>query len=220
MIKASSIVEVTVELPPIELEDGLPFWAGGLLLGLVSVGFALATRRPLGGSGAVACAFSQRSWQDERAQRAMDEDEAALREATLAMFGSEAVTQAGAAASAPTTTVTSAPPLGWTPSAVFVACLVVGGLLSRALPGGPSTSGPWVSWLGSGAPALGALFVGGALVGFGTQLAGGCTTGHGLTGTPRFQPGSLLATAAFFGTGIVVSFVLHALFGTTTGGTP
>jgi uncharacterized membrane protein YedE/YeeE len=221
MLQRSLFVEVTMELPPIELDDGLPFWAGGLLLGLVSVAFALATRRPLGGSGAVACAFSQRSWRDERARRAMDEDEAALREATLAMFGSDAVDQAGAAAPLPSTSLAaSAPPLGWTPSAIFVVCLVLGGVLSHVLPGGPTTSGPWVSWLGSGAAALAVLFVGGAFVGFGTQLAGGCTTGHGLTGTPRFQPGSLLATAAFFGTGIVVSFVLHALFGTTTGGTP
>jgi hypothetical protein len=205
-------------VPPIDVDDAaLPFWVGGLLLGLASLGFAFFTRRPLGGSGAVACAFSPRAFRDERTQRAMDDDEAALREATLAMFGADAMRDVGVIAAggetAKATAPTTAPPLGWTPSAIFVVSLVVGGLVSRALPGAPSTDGPWVSWLGSGATALVALFLGGALVGFGTQMAGGCTTGHGLTGTPRLQLGSLASTAAFFGTGIVVSFLLHALFG-------
>jgi uncharacterized membrane protein YedE/YeeE len=207
-----------MDLPPIELTEGLPFWLGGALLGLTSVGFAFATRRALGGSGAVVCAFSPEAWRNERAQRAMDDDEAALREATMAMFGADAMAQASTQAPPPPAPVS--PPLTWTPNAVFLGCLVVGGVLSRLLPGAPSTSGAWVSWLGSGAGALAALFGGGLLVGFGTQLAGGCTTGHGLTGTPRLQAGSLLSTATFFGTGIVVSFVLHALSATTTGGEP
>ena len=55
------------------------------------------------------------------------------------------------------------------------------------------------------------LAVGGVLVGVGTRMAGGCTSGHGLSGCSRLQPSSLIATASFFGTGIVVSFLLHAL---------
>lgn len=197
-------------MPPIELDSGLPFWIGGVVLGLLSATFALVVRRPLGGSGAVACAFSLQARADEQAIA----DEAALREATLAMFGDDAVARASVS-SAPAEE--AAPPLSWTPSVVFVACLIVGGLLSRLLPGGPEASGPWVSWLGgaagSGLAALAALFFGGLLVGFGTQMAGGCTTGHGLTGAPRLQPGSLVTTAAFFGTGVVVAFGLQALFG-------
>ena len=50
---------------------------------------------------------------------------------------------------------------------------------------------------------------GGLLVGFGTRMAGGCTTGHGLCGVSRFQPGSLVGTAAFFGTGIAVSYLME-----------
>ncbi|NJC74364.1 YeeE/YedE family protein, partial [Planosporangium thailandense] len=53
-----------------------------------------------------------------------------------------------------------------------------------------------------------ALFVGGVLVGFGTRLAGGCSSGHGLNGCGRLQPVSLVATAVFFGTGVLVSFLL------------
>jgi uncharacterized membrane protein YedE/YeeE len=52
------------------------------------------------------------------------------------------------------------------------------------------------------------LFAGGVLVGFGTRLAGGCSSGHGLSGCGRLRPVSLLATAVFFGTAAVVSFLL------------
>lgn len=52
------------------------------------------------------------------------------------------------------------------------------------------------------------LFAGGVLVGFGTRLAGGCSSGHGLSGCGRLRPVSLLATAVFFGTAVIVSFLL------------
>jgi uncharacterized protein len=52
------------------------------------------------------------------------------------------------------------------------------------------------------------LFLGGVLVGFGTRLAGGCSSGHGLSGCGRLRPVSILATAVFFGTAVVVSFLL------------
>ena len=50
---------------------------------------------------------------------------------------------------------------------------------------------------------------GGALVGVGTRMATGCTSGHGLCGVARFERGSLLATASFFGTGIVVALAIQ-----------
>jgi uncharacterized protein len=52
------------------------------------------------------------------------------------------------------------------------------------------------------------LFVGGLLVGFGTRLAGGCSSGHGLSGCSRFQPASIVATSVFFGTAVAVSMLL------------
>ncbi len=64
---------------------------------------------------------------------------------------------------------------------------------------------------GGGLSSVLALLFGGGLVGFGTRLAKGCTSGHGLCGTARLQPGSLLATATFFGTGIGVAHLLQAL---------
>ncbi|MGA8112364.1 MAG: YeeE/YedE thiosulfate transporter family protein, partial [Actinocatenispora sp.] len=55
---------------------------------------------------------------------------------------------------------------------------------------------------------VGVLFLGGILVGFGTRLAGGCSSGHGLSGCGRLRPVSLVATAVFFGTAALVSYLL------------
>ena len=49
------------------------------------------------------------------------------------------------------------------------------------------------------------------LIGFGAKIAGGCTSGNGLSGNAMLSPASLVATATFFGTAIVVSFVIEAL---------
>lgn len=65
--------------------------------------------------------------------------------------------------------------------------------------------------IGDGPTAFVALIVGGVLTGFGTRWAAGCTSGHGLCGTSRLQPGSLVATATFFGVGIAVSHLLEVL---------
>jgi uncharacterized membrane protein YedE/YeeE len=62
----------------------------------------------------------------------------------------------------------------------------------------------------SGLRALPALAVGGLLVGAGTRMAGGCTSGHGLSGAGRLVPASLAATAIFFGVGAAVSMALNA----------
>ena len=55
------------------------------------------------------------------------------------------------------------------------------------------------------------LLAAGALIGFGAKTAGGCTSGNGLSGNAILSPASLVATATFFGTAIVVSFVIEAL---------
>jgi uncharacterized membrane protein YedE/YeeE len=45
---------------------------------------------------------------------------------------------------------------------------------------------------------------GGLLVGFGSRLGGGCTSGHGVCGIARLSPRSIVATAIFMGVAIVV----------------
>lgn len=52
---------------------------------------------------------------------------------------------------------------------------------------------------------------GGFLVGFGTAYAGGCTSGHGLSGVADLQPASIVALAAFFAGGIAGTFLLLPL---------
>jgi uncharacterized membrane protein YedE/YeeE len=56
--------------------------------------------------------------------------------------------------------------------------------------------------------------VAGLLVGFGSRLGSGCTSGHGVCGIGRMSPRSLLATPTFIATGaLAVLFVRHILGG-------
>lgn len=57
------------------------------------------------------------------------------------------------------------------------------------------------------------LLFGGMMVGFGTQMGGGCTSGHALSGCAQMSPASLVATAFFFGAGIVFTLVVAFLAG-------
>jgi hypothetical protein len=52
------------------------------------------------------------------------------------------------------------------------------------------------------------LGLGGFLIGFGTRYAGGCTSGHSITGLSSFQLPSLIATIGFFIGGLITSHVL------------
>jgi len=53
------------------------------------------------------------------------------------------------------------------------------------------------------------LFVGGILIGFGTRYAGGCTSGHAISGLSNLQWPSLVAVIGFFIGGL---FMVHVLF--------
>ncbi|MCC4233375.1 YeeE/YedE family protein [Sphingobium soli] len=62
-----------------------------------------------------------------------------------------------------------------------------------------------VAWLWDGVPASfpapGLLIVAGLVVGFGTRLGSGCTSGHGVCGLSRLSRRSIVATALFMGSG-------------------
>lgn len=60
----------------------------------------------------------------------------------------------------------------------------------------------------AGFPA-GLLVLGGFLVGFGTRMGGGCTSGHGVCGVGRLSIRSLVATAVFVATGMITVFVVR-----------
>ena len=107
----------------------------------------------------------------------------------------------------------------------------ISGILGRALQGEGGMERLWrilfliglpagaalavlLGWAGapSAPPAnLGLAIVGGLLVGFGTRLGSGCTSGHGICGLARLSPRSLAATLIFMAAGMASVFVLRHL---------
>jgi len=78
-------------------------------------------------------------------------------------------------------------------------------------------AGAWFAF-GPGVPAPRAgfplpwLLLAGVLVGFGTRMGNGCTSGHGICGLARLSRRSLVAVAVFMGAAILTVYVLrHAL---------
>jgi uncharacterized membrane protein YedE/YeeE len=55
------------------------------------------------------------------------------------------------------------------------------------------------------------LVLGGFLVGFGTRYAGGCTSGHAISGLSNLQWVSLVAVVGFFAGGLVMTWVIYPL---------
>lgn len=55
------------------------------------------------------------------------------------------------------------------------------------------------------------LITAGLLVGFGTRLGSGCTSGHGVCGLSRFSVRSLIATCVFMAAGFGIASLLHGL---------
>jgi uncharacterized membrane protein YedE/YeeE len=86
--------------------------------------------------------------------------------------------------------------------ASFLAGLVVAGLASRLF--APEL-------LGQAQGGLGRMLVAGLLVGYGTQLGGGCTSGHGVCGISHFELRSVVATLTFILAGVLTVLALRAL---------
>lgn len=92
---------------------------------------------------------------------------------------------------------------GW--RIAFVVGLVAGPLLLKWWHGDSGIGSPQVPW-----PWM---MLAGLLVGFGTRLGGGCTSGHGVCGVARLSPRSLLATMVFVLAGMATVFVVRHLLG-------
>jgi hypothetical protein len=99
----------------------------------------------------------------------------------------------------------------------FLGGLVLGGVLSAATSGGWQPIwelGRFDATFGWGpAGKLAWMFGGGLLVGFGTRLAGGCTSGHGIFGLSHLERASLEATLAFLAAGIVTTNLVYRVWG-------
>jgi uncharacterized membrane protein YedE/YeeE len=58
-------------------------------------------------------------------------------------------------------------------------------------------------------PGVSTLAIAGLIVGFGTRLGSGCTSGHGVCGMSRLSPRSIAATAMFIGAGVATVTLLR-----------
>lgn len=65
----------------------------------------------------------------------------------------------------------------------------------------------------SGNTQMTVLLLGGLLVGFGTQMGSGCTSGHGICGLGRFSVRSLVATGTFMATAGLTVVLVRYVFG-------
>ena len=202
------------------------WWQSALALSGLTLGFWLALKRPLGVSGSWARVVMFRNDKLIRQAEAPFRNNPqllkdALMRATIEEFGEEAVQEvlakrAGIAEAAPVVIDESMPArTPWTAHLTFLAMLVAGGLLTAWLDGRLHMSYDlgevYGQLFGKGIAAWMTLFVGGVMVGFGTQMAGGCTSGHALSGTPRLVPASLAATVVFFTSAVVVSILVQIL---------
>lgn len=87
---------------------------------------------------------------------------------------------------------------------LFLAGLVLGAVLFRGI----SSTAVAIEIEAS----LPVLIGGGLLVGFGTRMGGGCTSGHGVCGVARLSPRSIVATLIFLGFGMASVFVVRHLW--------
>lgn len=81
----------------------------------------------------------------------------------------------------------------------FIIGLPLGALVVALLSGGVPAS----------YPAPGLLIIAGLIVGYGTRLGSGCTSGHGVCGVSRLSRRSLTATALFMGSGFATVAILR-----------
>src|SRR3989454_1641853 len=86
----------------------------------------------------------------------------------------------------------------------FIAGLILAGFAWHAFAGpAPTRQGFGLGWVA----------LAGLLVGFGTRMSGGCTSGHGVCGLGRLSLRSLVAVAIFMAAGMAAAFVVRHLLG-------
>jgi len=202
-----------------------PWWLGALGLFGVCLAYFLLVGRLLGVSGSWAKVVG---WRENRmlqqasqefASNQTDMSNALLAE-TLAQFGEDALQEFQSQhvpneppAKVEINKLESSTP--WTAHLTFLLCMFVGAFATAVVSGqfelryDLSTvhsrifGETWEVWL--------ALLFGGMMVGFGTQMAGGCTSGHGLSGCARLIPASLLATLVFMVSAVFLSMLMEVM---------
>jgi uncharacterized membrane protein YedE/YeeE len=105
------------------------------------------------------------------------------------------------------------PKIGW--EVAFVGAAIVGAFIS-AYTGGEITNQwlhpMWVARFGDSIALRGVVAaLGGALMAFGARLAGGCTSGHGISGALQLNPGSWITVICMFIGGIATAFLMYRI---------
>lgn len=197
----------------------LNWWIGGLALAGLTIVFRLLTGRTLGVSGSWRkIVFWKQERENDANAAALIQNQSktanALLAATLAEFGEVDVASPSSNNTATSSTTSSPSVVPWTAHFLFLLCMFLGGMIWAFYTGHlhfqfalskfhtQISGNPWVLSL--------ELLIGGFMVGFGTQMAGGCSSGHGLSGCANFSWASMMATAVFFCTAIIVSLLIKA----------
>lgn len=184
-----------------------PWWWGGLAIGTIATLYPLLSGRLLGVSSIYAALFTKRE------NDSLSELEAALLAETEAEFGPAEETSPRRSF---TETLAS-----WRLSAErfrpwFLVGIAIGsGLISYhqgdfqlSLSLGQRFD---LRYGDFGVLPVVVLLSSGVMIGFGTRLGGGCTSGHGISGLARAQPGSALTTCVFWTTALAVAWAFLLL---------
>ncbi len=106
------------------------------------------------------------------------------------------------------------PMIGWT--FMIVIGVIIGSFIA-AWTGGELTAAylpdMWIARFGSDSNLLRTFLslLGGALMAFGARMAGGCTSGHGISGTLQLAVGSWIAVICFFLGGIATAMLIYRM---------
>jgi len=192
------------------------WWQGGLALAALIILFRVLLHRPLGVSGSwtIIAASRQELRQNQQANAFVDDAQAmntALMAATLAQFGSDALnkqmTENDPSQASSVSIKNTSSSVGQ--HATFLISIFIGSMMSAIYTGTLSwdlelsemltslSHGLMQSWM--------YLLLGGVMVGFGTQMAAGCTSGHGLSGCAQMSGASFLASLVFFSSAIATA---------------
>lgn len=101
-------------------------------------------------------------------------------------------------------------------SVYFFIGLLIGGFASALAAGVPPTwaYGTFDERFGlTPATRLGVLVLAGTVMGYGTRMASGCTSGHGICGTSLGSPRSIVSTITFMVTAVIAANALGAFLG-------
>ena len=94
---------------------------------------------------------------------------------------------------------------------------IIGGAIFALVSGGFDASAAYAGVLpAQPVPAAGVLILAGAVMGFGARTAGGCTSGHGLTGMSLASPASIAAAITFFITAVALANLIAWLTGASS----